>query len=385
MHRSLYSYNQREIAVKIIVITFWRVPHPGAALQAYSLVHALRALGHDCRMLCYEEACPKPLGIKSAILRLLSVGRRRKYGKFQRDYLYLTDQEYVSWACVQENPPSADVYICGSDQIWNPDLLNIPGHRLNPAFMLDFGAPEVRRIAYGVSTGGYSFPEDLKKDLRNYCKRFAALSFREQDTAVQMEEILGMKSEVVLDPTFLVEDFSNLLIDRRPEPAYILIYDLQSSPLILSVARRLAKSGSYKILRIDGSYRAWDRDVKDVRPDSPQEWLTLIRNAAIVLTNSFHGIVFSILFQRNFHYVVANPDNPRNNRVFNLLKLLNLEDRIVSPETEPQSQSIACWTEVAAILAARRKQSIDFLVHSLQAPVTNSVRPSDFIGANEKK
>lgn len=190
------------MAPRVGILTFHAANSCGAVLQAYALCRTLEELGCSPCVIDYRPTFissrptplrRRPLGIVKKVLRKLRQGelaetlkgrlRSRRYESFRRDFLPTTDRAYWSIEELRADPPDVDVCVCGSDQIWN---LNLLGERLDldPTFFLDFAPPGVRRVAYAPSMGGVAFPEDVRGEIAALLQKFSALSGRENDVVV---------------------------------------------------------------------------------------------------------------------------------------------------------------------------------------------------------
>lgn len=328
--------------MKIKTITCHDVYNFGASLQAYALMKYLNNKGHDVEIINY-----KPLYLsynlwaigarwnKNILLRiafylyvvpnrLLQQKLRAKFDLFTRDYLNLTSKKYSSNEELKKNIPFADIYIAGSDQIWNTEGPN--GKDL--AFYLDFAPKNSVRASYAASFSIKYIVDDYREFVKKSIGKFDYLSVRESSGLLLLEQMDFNNAKLVLDPVFLLDKSSWFKIAKQFEyEKYILIYDQENNKLIKDAAIKLSKETGYKIVAIKNLYPMTYAN-KKIKNIGPREFLGLIRGCEILLTNSFHGSAFSILFQKEF-YVFKRSHQKVNSRMVDLLNTLDIGDRII--------------------------------------------------------
>lgn len=354
--------------MKICVATFYNIAHPGTVLQAYALCRTLTEMGHDAKLIKYpvRDTCPQaPLWTFGGICSRIYGTQKRVngYAQFVAKHCPETSRGYRTADELRRDPPAADVYICGSDQIWNPKLT---GGRPDPAYFLDYGDDAIMRISYAASCGGDTLSDANKDCIKRWLETFDVFSAREQDVAELIRELTGKEAVLVQDPTLLIEDWGTIATPTKPAEGYVLLYQLQKSPQVCAAAKEVAARLGRPLLNIDASPKFWTRPGKDVRPHSPQEWLGLFQNAAAVVTNSFHGTVFSILFHRPFFSIdLSGEKAKRAGRMRTLCVQLGLNGRFVSGN-QPLPSIPIDWIEVDKKLEALRISSLEFLTQALE-------------------
>lgn len=337
--------------MKIGILTFHWAANYGAILQAFALQTYLKKNGHEVYIINYRPrpfkktllSClisrqlwsflsklkrsiyeKKPL---LTIFELLFVGllkeyiKERKLEKFRKTYLNET-LLYCSLNELKINSPKFDVYVCGSDQIWNPSFTTRGEGKPTSSYFLDFGGENVKRIAYSVSFGCENYPEAALSIAQKYIHNFNAISVRE-NSAIAIVKRIGFMNPIKLpDPTLLLfpDDYCFLnthqVLAEKKAFVYILREEYKEAKDIVSYLKR-----SYKI----------DSTNKLFNSNSVEEWVSGIKNASIVLTNSFHGMVFSLIFHVPFIIVQAKGYAAgMNDRFITLLSYLNLEHRIMN-------------------------------------------------------
>lgn len=250
-----------------------------------------------------------------------------------------------------------DAYVVGSDQVWRP-AFNL-GPRLGNMF-LDFAGDDVKKISYAASFGckEWEYTEEQERMCGKLAKRFDAISVREASGVDLCKEHFGVDATLVLDPTLLLnkEDYGKVCHDVPKKEKHIFVYSLVVSEGVLAVAENVAEAMGLSII-----VKQAGRKVK--KEDTIEDWFAEFRDADYVVTDSFHGMVFSIIFNKPFS-IVMNPSGG-NDRYLSLLSQLGLMERIVSDELQPVFSAID-WSDVNHRLTELRKASFEFLKTNLK-------------------
>lgn len=359
--------------MKIGILTFHKVLNYGAVLQAYALYEALKAMGHDPFIIDYrQEALKKtystfPVGklfFTPAQLSFLMSWYR--FNTFSRRFLMYSAKTYYSLAELKADPPEAEAYICGSDQIWCPRWL---GGKYDPAFFLAFGG-KFKRISYAASAGDVNeLPEP--EVFSRLIDGLDHVSVRE-DRSVSLVKAAGKKDvRCVVDPVFLHPSYEHLFQSTRRPGDFVLVYSLYGMPLL----NRTALESS---IRLRCTIRSVTRDWKFWRPlgksefcISPARWVERIHQARVIVTDSFHATAFSILFHKPFLCILANYSRGGNHRILNLLGQLGLTNRVVYEHDSAEDifsklEKPVDWREVDRKVEIMRKDGLDFLASSLE-------------------
>lgn len=329
--------------MRIRTITCHHSFNHGAMLQAYALQAYLQSLGHDVQVIDYRPYYMPQLHVNFnwapdqynylilrqlyRIIKLpylkLEQRRRNALEQFFKKYISITDTEYQSISDLKENPPIADLYIAGSDQIWNTSFQN--GN--DAAFYLDFGEPN-RRISYAASFATESLKSGTEEFVKNKLDNLDAISVRER-SGLQILQELGYEGRIVVDPVFLLNkewwnQFDNPDLESK---RYVLTYDFEKNGTnIASIAKRLASLADCKVYSVSPFKRDYaDKCFVDVSPDV---FVSLIKHAQCVISNSFHGTAFSIIYEVPFF--VVNRKDGLNTRMKDLLDHYGLTERIIT-------------------------------------------------------
>lgn len=374
---------------RIGIITIQKCNNYGADLQAYALAAKLRAMGYEAENIDYLfYKHPRHLGgkmgkpvlpiswknrvkeflfpIKDKIKRLKNnrgVAQRERL--FQRwfDANVKTGREYRSVDELYRNPPEYDLYMVGSDQVWNPRLYS----NIKPYF-LDFAPKGARCVSYASSLGVGELKAGVYYRYKQWLKKFSHIGLREKPS-FDLVKSMGLDADVeqVLDPTMLFTAEEWAKVAQRPEVAlpekYVLVYELLKSRVINEVAEKLAAKAGCQVVRMgDGAY-------------GPGEFVWLFAHAEAVVTNSFHGTVFSILHQKPFYSIIPQRMN-NSGRIYSLLKLLGLEQRAVREADGERIEDIGAVDYGAAFarLEVARAKSLEFLTRAIEN-VRSGVKP----------
>ena len=330
--------------MKIKTITCHDVYNHGASLQAYALQTYLSSLGHNVEIIDYKPdylsnhyklwsvsnpVFDKPVVKQLYLLaklpgRMIALRRKRKFDEFTQKYHHLTSKRYQSNEELKANPPKADVYIAGSDQIWNTLFQN----GRDEAFYLDFVPKGTKRIAYAASFATKDVVEEYKPFVRRMLQGFDSISLRERISLPLLESLGRNDGVAVCDPVFLLsrEQWNKILPTSSIEKKYLLVYDTERSNKIRDIALSIAKERRLKIFNISGSRKSYVD--KDFWASSPIDFVQLIRDAEFVVSNSFHATAFSLIFHREF--CVVNRSEAINERMLSLLEQYGLQDRLIT-------------------------------------------------------
>lgn len=327
--------------MKICTITCHDVYNAGASLQAYALQTYLKSLGHAVKIIDYKPdylsqhyrldtvgnaRYDKPFLRQAYLLaklpgKLRMLPRKRAFDSFTAKHLDLT-RRYAANEELKADPPEADIYFAGSDQIWNPLFPN----GKDPAFYLDFVQQGIR-ASYAASFAVDEFPEELRGAAARYLSRFDHISVREK-SGLSVLKTLGVETAAaVLDPVFLLKRAQWEEMGRPPEKLkapYLLVYDFDNSAAVRELAQRIASQQGLRI------YSIFDLPYAErcFALCGPQEFLGLIQGASFVLSNSFHAAAFSVIFEKEF--AVVERREKINTRMRDLTALLGLSDHMVT-------------------------------------------------------
>lgn len=317
--------------MKIKIITIHAMHNPGSVLQAYALQHYLQDKG-DVEIIdyrpdyFYNEGSKIKLFLKKLLYRKKYQSRDKKFNDFINKKMNLTP-EYRTFENLKEANMSADVFIAGSDQLWNSDF----NCGRDPAFYLKF-VKKGKKISYSTSVGKKNIDEKNKEILINNLKEFDKISVRERNTSIALTEILNKKVEWVCDPVFLLPAKVYLdMINYEPliNEKYVMIYLAPKSELLDSMVAYYKQRG-YKVILAGGVTKRCNCD-KHIIDVGPLDFLNLIYHADIVISTSFHATAFCHIFHKNF---ITIPPKTNGERIISLLEQTRLLDRAVNVDEE---------------------------------------------------
>ncbi|MGM9767319.1 MAG: polysaccharide pyruvyl transferase family protein [Candidatus Cryptobacteroides sp.] len=369
--------------MKIAILTLQLHTNYGGILQAYALQTVLERMGHEVEHLQPEVTYPPlhpawqmPLVWGKRLIRKF-LGGDRKLPIFEHPYKWVrknTDQfiadnihcRYVKPADWDESlADDYDVFVVGSDQVWRPYM---SGHieRYLTAFL---GASDVQRIAFSASFGvdNDEYSEDERNQARDFLPLFNAISVREESGIKLCRDIFGVDVVQTLDPTMLLsaDDYDRLSVNATSPSGKLMTYILDESSLTDRVVDVIANKSGLKPFRANSRVELGEKEPKlSNRQQLPVEnWLRSFRDAELVITDSFHACVFSILYNKPF--LCIGNDFRGAARFHSLLGQFGLMDRLISIDSGNMPSSDIDWTNVNAILEEKRKESLDFLHSAL--------------------
>lgn len=339
--------------MKIGILTFHEADSYGAVLQAYALQQTLLKLGVESEFVQIrspQSAAQTPPATGAAAVfarRMQAEGKKREelFAAFRQEHMRMSPP-YQPTDPIDED---FDSFIAGSDQIWN---FRIPG--ADARYFLPFAKPE-KRYSYAASFGADALPEKAKAWAADQLSRFRNISVREESGCQIVKELTGRDAQVCLDPTLLPdrEDWDVLTQPENGEP-YALLFLLKYDEVLVAKAREEAGKRGVQLRTVTAAFmpqlgmNAWNTT-------GVTDWLSAIRNAQCVFTNSFHGMVFSMIFGRSFHVERLTGElSSRNGRLEELLSFLQLSEAL---ETVAQPDYDRIWK----LLEHRRAASLDYL------------------------
>lgn len=364
--------------MRIKTITCHEVYNHGASLQEYALLAFLNANGHQAEVLHYKPpylskhfnlmavSNPKfdrPLVRQLYLLaklsgRLKALSRKKAFDSFHTKYIPTDSILYTSNDELKAQIPDADAFICGSDQIWNSFFQN----GKDPAFYLNFVPEDKKKISYAASFAIDELEEEVKPFVHENVSRLDAVGVRET-SGVRILEDLGIGTAVqVLDPVFLLDKEHWISEFVKPvNENYIFIYDFDSNPLIKKLALRLKKDNGCQIYTVNQNIDYAD---KNYWLDGPEKFLSLVYHSQYNITNSFHAVAFSLIFEKPL--AVVNRAEKINTRMRDLLDLFDLGAYLISSEGDFHQLNPIDYLNVRVAADRHRNHSKEFLLGALK-------------------
>lgn len=353
---------------KVYTVTFQRVLNYGAVLQAYALMKFLESHDYDVEVLDYAPSYFLLQTYRPAKGYQKTIDKYRKFHKFKNfrnKYMSLTPKAYYSLNALSKLP-AAHAVVCGSDQIWN---LNLTNKNFDPTFFLDFAKGDTKRIAFAASAGSIRL-NDSASIVKPFLEAFDSIGTRESILAEDVKEIApDTNPVVVVDPCLLIKDYTEVFDDTRiPKGEFIVSYVVGSGEMLERFNARIKEFKKYSDLPVihigSKGIDAADVNILDI---GPSDWVTFIKRAKYVVTNSFHGTAFSINFEKNFIFVAHIVSN-LNARQTTLLTSVGLMDRMLKDNEALTTKKISDidYTRVTPILNEVVTKSQHFLIESLK-------------------
>lgn len=364
--------------MKIKTLTTYNVYNYGASLQAYALMKYLQDKGHEVEIINYqpeylrrkydykwvnpESKMSKYLVTRFAyrimkyLQRQTTLKRKKAFDQFTNNSLKQTSIKYLNYSELKKNPPEADLFIVGSDQIWN--VFYETGR--DNAFFLDF-VTKGKKASYAASFSYTNIDDNNKTRIKNLLKDFSAISVREYHGVNILSEI-GIDSKWVLDPVFLISknEWKTFIPAYNKKEKYLLIYDFEGNTSLKKFAIDYAKEYDLKIYSINDTYPRLYAD-KNFNGAGPIEFLTMIYHCDAFISNSFHGTAFSIIFNKPV-FVFNRHRHKVNSRMESLMTIFQLKECI-----EPDSSQIKYinnyfdFKKINQILDSERNKSLNFI------------------------
>lgn len=365
--------------MKIAVITRHGISNYGSLLQTFATQRVIEKLGYQCEIIDYIRKDEEPQNwektslagkkkwnancIKRFMYLFLrnpeSIIAGKKFQKMREKYLHLS-QRYSDAEELKSNVPKADCYLTGSDQVWG----KVANGEYDDTYFLSFVADDKKKIAYAASMGNYNPSEEYLSFFKNYLPRYDALAVREKRVSDFLRQY-GIDSYTVLDPTLLIDvNEWDKIADCNIKSKYLLIYQLHNNPTLNIAAKKIASRMKLKIVRVSPSLHQISRTGRLVYLPDVNRFLSLIKNATYMVTDSFHGTVFAITYHTPFAEVL--PENGTSSRNINLLTMTGLEKQIVTTISSADSVPTEIdYSSVDENLKAERNQSFKILKNML--------------------
>lgn len=368
---------------KVAIMSWYSYQNYGTVLQALALNRAVSSLGYSVRHIAYD---PEPA---QRVNRGSSTSLRAKvFSKCKRAMgwspIESRERAYAFNSFINKNIPLTpacdteslcrlnehyDAFICGSDQIWSPRCFD-------PHFFLDFVSNRQRKIAYAPSFGCENIYDDsIRNKVGELINDFAHVSVREASGARLVRSLTGITPEIVADPTLLLCERQWRAYAGKEyagDCEYCLLYFLGDEKRNTAIARKVAKRRGLRTLVIP-VHNIQTKDNDSVGTNiGPAEFISLIQNASLVCTDSFHGMVFAVIFNKSFiPFERFDPKKPssQNTRVYSFLEMLNCSNLLLSRDGlcnwEEYANPCIDYSRLNEIVAEGRAHSMQYLSEAL--------------------
>lgn len=368
------------------ILTFSYSSNPGSVLQAYVLQQTISSFEcYHAKIINYQKtSAGKPIIGKTVFCKPLKNWtpkrilewtariiahpvRMRKYEKFFKKYY----NEYSNVPCKRDDLKTAedsyDAFVVGSDQVWNFKSYNV-----DTTYFLDFVENSRKKISYAASLGSAGIPEEYKASAKKLISDFSAISVREKEALNEIYNLTERNATWVLDPSLLWEKEQYHAISKAPKKQkYVFLYLREESSRLEAFAHSLAKAYGLAVIKVIKHWRC-NKKGKPFSAVGPQEWLGYMENADYIITNSFHGICFSLTFEKEFFVdLLKGGAQHTNTRLENALAQFELSDRGIDNITDFHEIKKINYQRVNEIKTQRKEYSLTYLKEALDRSTAN--------------
>lgn len=370
-----------------IITQFYHNFNYGGMLQSYALQHFVACKFLSCVQIFFIPSVKKvsllqramTLTVNKLIIKIITLCYKTSFAirlKYCRDFIMrcIPHTSAVSSENLSLVVECRDIIIAGSDQIWNPAWTE-------DAYFLNFVPEHNGKIAYAASIGTNSVSQAYLEHFTPLLNRFDFISVREESAKEILQQYVDKPIKVALDPTLLLtrDEWDKIAVQPAVPQPYIFVYLLGEKREHRRLIKKYAKTLGLKIVFLPHVHFRFnpadcffaDYNLYDV---GPREFVGLIKNAEMVITDSFHGCVFSIIYQKKFWALKRHKDSEKenmNSRLYTLFDSLGLQDRLIEDEsTEYDAKSLnrqIDYAHVEAKLNTLRKDSADFLLNAIES------------------
>lgn len=375
---------------KVGLITYYGDNY-GGVLQAYALQQMVKANHLDCELIS-NEFLNRKSGLKKMKGRIANLAaaikkpsdylakrrtyhqyaaqnasKAKKFEAFRGENLRIHKTGYTSYHEYLKKPPQYDVYLCGSDQIWNPNL-----YCDNGFYFAGFAPEEALKISYASSVGVSTVNKKQAAFMAPLLNRFDVISTREQKGADIINAISKKTATVVLDPTLLLngDDWSRVAASRMIDEPYVFCYLFGEREYVAAVKQKVKELTGMKIVCVPFVPRELSSDDEKIFDAGPAEFISLIQNASLVLTDSFHATAFSINLKTPFVSLCRfdrNDKKSMNDRLVTILNMVGLSDRLVDANDNVSADFLydVDFDKAHELLNQKRQKDRQFLTDAL--------------------
>lgn len=358
------------------IMTFNQAINYGAVLQMYALQNTIKKMGFECEVIDYRSPSLTELYRKKNFKDWINIRQlynwlfRNAYirynyngfSEFIKNHVVMSSKAYYQKQDLNELNEVYDWFIAGSDQVFNLFCSNFDKN-----YFLTFVKDSNKKKSYAASLGLEIIPDELEDEYYELLHDFNAISIREKTGARVLEKLLKKECVVNIDPTLLLEkkDWEKIVQHYKCENPYILVYVLSEDKVLFDFARKIAKKENKRIIYVNDRFFK-KVGMKNLRNVAPEEWLGLLMNADAIVTNSFHGIAFSVRFEKRFFPFLLNKNQRVNSRIVDFLKLVELDFLLEKCATVENEETYIEYDKVNKILEREKKKSITYLYEILK-------------------
>ena len=358
--------------MKIGILAFQQAVNYGATLQIYALQKVIKDIkpkNTKVEVLNYEQPIlekeNRTIRFKSNLFKDMIRNvlyfrqrslRKKRFKEFYGKHINLT-KKYKNLDSLE----SFSTVIVGSDQVWNSDI-----HDYDTTYLLNTDS-DIKKISYAASIGKDKLSSCDQENFRRYLPEFSAVSVRENNGVDLISDYTDQNINVTLDPTLLLTEaeWKQIIPKKKSREKYILVYQLQANEDLDKIAKEVSELLNLPLKYVIPQHTGITNRISTEYTYGPEEFLSLIDNSEFIITNSFHGTCFSVIFNKQF---ITVPHKTRGTRMIDLLENLKLEDRIMYKQTELDDSRVMKKTnfeEANSILTELVKESKEYLIKNL--------------------
>lgn len=333
----------------------------GSALQCYALQRFLRDRGHDVSLVRDYRANPVYILKRFRNMRYLrhflaKANAQIRLQGFIRRNIALSPRAYFSYSALKKHCPDAQCHIAGSDQIW---------HNANNFRYLTYVTDDKLKLSYAASFGKARISEDMKETIKPYLARLNGITVREK-SGVEIVNSIGFQAQQVLDPTLLLDwEQYPAAVNQKTSYCYCYFLNVSDREAVYyeKVKEFSSKNNLELIITAPLNYPLF-LEQNPVFP-SVEEWLGYYKNADCIFTNTYHGLLFCIIYKKQFLFFVQQGNSKaENERFYSLLSMLNLTDRIIEESNKDNMislmQNVIDYEKVYEVIREKRQITHDF-------------------------
>ncbi|MEH7526135.1 polysaccharide pyruvyl transferase family protein, partial [Bacillus sp. JJ1503] len=371
---------------KIGILTFQASHNNGSLLQAYALQKVIsEKMGYQNKIINFSNKnsqdmyalFPRSSSLKRVIKNLFYLTFYKKvkthfddFNRFINSELKLSDGFFETSKDLEKIADNYDILVSGSDQIWN-----INCYDADDAYFLNF-TNNVKKVAYAPSLGANNILEhadDVDK-YRNYLMDYSALSIREKNGKKWIEELTGREVELTLDPTMLLkrDEWDDITLSKLYDKEYIFYYAFHYSDEVNRAVKKISEKLNIPVIVLDAKSwairRLFSMGFELTEHGGPSVMLSMIKNASLVFTTSYHGTIFSTVFEKPFWFVKSTMLNKGDDRAYTLLEQTGLEERFmdVNKLEEVDLFKPIDYNKVNKKVEKLRESSLEYLKNALE-------------------
>lgn len=358
--------------MKIGIVTITQSMNYGQRLQNYAVENVLKSIGADAETVLLDETFL--LSKKERAILKINYALKRgnwktglrplKFDSFNKKYLTFSKEKYPSG-----NFENYDYIICGSDQIWNLTVKVIADN--NDFYFANFVPPQ-KRIAYSASIGTDMIGDENLKTIADYANQMKAVSVRELSSAKKLESNGVKNVYTTIDPVLMISADKWEKIITQPKyvksgEKFILTYFLGNMSDETSVlVEKISKFFNWRIIKLQGDLYEESDDYRMFSTD-PAEFVWLIKNSEIVLTDSFHGCAFASIFRKPFRWYSRNGGTNMNCRIENFFNMFSISEWAIGNTEEDLNNILKCdYSAYEKIIKTEQKKALDYLENAIK-------------------